>query len=111
MPEYRAFIVGRDGHFIGFEELICADDDEASGKAGSLVEGHDVELWSGARLVVILRHQHLLSSEVHALNRQINESQRMSKRAEDLATSERMDRLTSDLQQEKRDQQKRDDES
>jgi hypothetical protein len=25
MPEYRAFIVGPDGHFSGFDEMVCDD--------------------------------------------------------------------------------------
>jgi hypothetical protein len=29
MPDYRAYTVGRDGHFTGFEPLVCADDAEA----------------------------------------------------------------------------------
>jgi hypothetical protein len=53
--EYRAFIVGSDGHFAGFEPLICANDAEAIAKAKRLVINHDVELWSGARLVIRLR--------------------------------------------------------
>jgi hypothetical protein len=39
VAEYRAFTVGSDGHFSGFEPLICAN---------------DAELWSGDRLVVRL---------------------------------------------------------
>ena len=106
MPEYRAYLVGHDGHFIGFEPLVCADDAEATESARRMVDGHDVELWNGARLVVILQHT---SNEVRAFDRQIGESERMSKDADDTAGSARMDRLTSDLRQEKREQQKRDD--
>ena len=29
VAEYRAYVVGHDGHFTGFEQLICADDAEA----------------------------------------------------------------------------------
>jgi hypothetical protein len=29
MPEYRAYSVGEDGGFTGFEPLVCADDAEA----------------------------------------------------------------------------------
>jgi hypothetical protein len=54
VAEYRAYGVGRDGHFNGFEPLICADDAEAIAKAKRLVDGHDIELWSGARLVIRL---------------------------------------------------------
>lgn len=51
MPEYRAYTVGDDGHIIGFEPLVCANDDEAIEKAKRLADIHGVELWSGDRLV------------------------------------------------------------
>jgi hypothetical protein len=54
--EYRAYTVGLDGRFIGFEPLVCADDAEAIDRASGLVDGCDVELWSGDRLVARLRH-------------------------------------------------------
>jgi hypothetical protein len=37
--------VGIDGHFVGYEPLVCADDVEAIIKAKRLVDGHEVELW------------------------------------------------------------------
>jgi hypothetical protein len=33
MGEYRAYTVGIDGYFIGFEPLLCHDDAEAIEKA------------------------------------------------------------------------------
>ena len=54
MAEYRAFPVGNDGRFIGFEPLYCESDDEAVAKAERLADGHDVELWCGPRLVARL---------------------------------------------------------
>jgi hypothetical protein len=57
MADYRAYTVGDDGHFIGVEPLICASDAEATAKAKRLVDGHDVELWSGERLVVRLERK------------------------------------------------------
>jgi hypothetical protein len=54
LEEYRAYVVGFDGHFIGFEALVCADDAEAIEKAKRLVDRYDIELWSGARLVTRL---------------------------------------------------------
>lgn len=56
---------------------------------------------------IVLQHT---SDEVRALNRQIDESERMSKNASGAAGSERMDKLTSDLRLEKDAQQRRDDE-
>lgn len=57
MEEYRAYRVGPDGHFIGYEPLVCGSDSEAIEKAKRLLEGHDVELWSGVRLVIRLSHK------------------------------------------------------
>ena len=54
VAEYRAYVVGHDGHFIRFESLICADDADAIAKANRLVADHDVELWSGKRFVIRL---------------------------------------------------------
>ena len=51
MEEYRAYFVGRDGHFIGFEPIVCADDAAAIESAKRLVNRHGIELWNGARLV------------------------------------------------------------
>ena len=51
---YRAFTVGDDGHFTGFEPFVCADDVEAIEKAKRLVGSCDVELWCGDRLVIRL---------------------------------------------------------
>ena len=57
MAEYRAYAVGIDGHFIGYEPLICTDDADAIEKATRLAAGHDIELWSGPRLVIRLNHK------------------------------------------------------
>jgi hypothetical protein len=54
MPEYRAYIIGLDGRFAGFEPLVCADDAEAIKKAKLFVVDRSIELWSGARFVMRL---------------------------------------------------------
>jgi hypothetical protein len=54
VPEYRAYTVGDDGHFEGFEPFSCYNDNEATAKACSLLHGKDIELWSGPRLVIHL---------------------------------------------------------
>jgi hypothetical protein len=54
MVEYRAYIVGEDGHFVDFTPLVCLDDAEAIEKAKRFVNGRDVELWSGPRFVIKL---------------------------------------------------------
>jgi hypothetical protein len=57
MAEYRAYTVGSDGHFVGYEPMVCESDSEAIEKAKRLVIGHDVELWSGDRFVVLISHK------------------------------------------------------
>ena len=49
MTEYRAYILQQDGRIMMPVELDCADDDAAKEVAKQLVDGHDVELWQGAR--------------------------------------------------------------
>jgi hypothetical protein len=44
MADYRVYFVGSDGHFFKAVELECTDDAEATERAASLVDGHDVEL-------------------------------------------------------------------
>jgi hypothetical protein len=54
MAEYRAYTVGIDGHFVGFEPIVCDDDAAAIERAGRLLENRDIELWSGDRLIAKL---------------------------------------------------------
>jgi hypothetical protein len=56
MPEYRAYSIDSDGHFVGFEPLICADDAEAITQARHMLDSKDIELWSGPTLVIRLDH-------------------------------------------------------
>ena len=46
MAEYRAYIVGHDGHFTDYEQLVCLDDAEAIEIAKCFVNGRNVELWA-----------------------------------------------------------------
>jgi hypothetical protein len=57
MPEYRAYLIGDDGHFQDAVPLICADDAEAMEKARRLVDNRDVELWERARKVATFEHR------------------------------------------------------
>ncbi|UPK28401.1 hypothetical protein [Bradyrhizobium sp. 195] len=51
MQEYRAYVVGHDGHFTARIDLVCADDDSARERAKQLVDGQAVELWQGNRKI------------------------------------------------------------
>jgi len=54
MAEYRAYTVGDDGHFSGYEPLVCGDDAEAIELARHLGNGHDIELWCLEQLIIRL---------------------------------------------------------
>jgi hypothetical protein len=56
MLEYRAYSLDGDGHIVGFEPLVCGGDDEAIASAKRLIDGRDIELWAGVRLVIRLKH-------------------------------------------------------
>jgi hypothetical protein len=55
MVEYRAYLVGRDGHFQKAFDFDAADDAEAINQAKQYVDGHDVELWQFGRRVIQLK--------------------------------------------------------
>jgi hypothetical protein len=56
MPDYRAYIMGPDGHVQNRVELRCDDDAETIRLAEQLVDGRDIELWQLDRHIETLRH-------------------------------------------------------
>jgi hypothetical protein len=54
MAQYRAYIVGSDGHFQKVVPFVCESDEAAIEQAKQLVDGHDVELWQLDRHVAKL---------------------------------------------------------
>jgi hypothetical protein len=59
--------VGDDGHFNGYEPLVCANDKAAIAKAKIVSQRHGVELWSGPRLVTSIPKQpaKAVTHEIH----------------------------------------------
>jgi hypothetical protein len=55
--EYRAYIIGPDGHILRRVDLSCANDDAAKDRARLLVDGHDVELWELGRRIAKFKHE------------------------------------------------------
>ena len=55
MQEYRAYLIGPDGHFVKRVELVCDDDEAAKEQAKALVDGYDVELWQEGRRITVFR--------------------------------------------------------
>ena len=56
MQEYRAYIMGPDGHVQSRIDIRCDDEAEAIRLAQQLVDGHDVELWQLDRQIETFRH-------------------------------------------------------
>ena len=55
VAEYRAFTVGTDGHFVGFEPIVCDTDDQAIERAKQLLDGRAIEVWCAERLIAKLK--------------------------------------------------------
>ena len=55
--EYRAYIIGPDGHVLRRIDLFCTDDDAAIRQAKQLVDGHDVELWQLDRRIAEFKQE------------------------------------------------------
>lgn len=51
MPDYRAYLVGKDGHFFKSVPVEALDDAAAIAAARQLVDGYDIELWQRDRKV------------------------------------------------------------
>ena len=58
MHAYRAYLIGLDGHIVSRVDLLCPDDKSAKDKAKQLVDGHDVELWDGAKKIAVFKSEH-----------------------------------------------------
>lgn len=57
MSDFRAYVIGPDGHItLRIDLNECADEAEATKRAKQLVDGHDVELWEAARFIERSRH-------------------------------------------------------
>jgi hypothetical protein len=54
MTDYRAYIVGPDGHFKNFEAIIANDDKQAIKIAEKLTDRNVVEVWHLDRKVAVL---------------------------------------------------------
>jgi hypothetical protein len=52
--EYRAYVLGSDGHFLWSKEFVAVNDEAAREYVRQFVDGHDVELWSGGGFIAKL---------------------------------------------------------
>jgi hypothetical protein len=51
MEEYRAYVIGEDGHITNRVDIRCSDENEARRLAKVAVDGHAVELWQHDRFI------------------------------------------------------------
>ena len=52
---YRAYILNEEGHFSGFRELLCSNDEDAKQQALQLLNGDEIGLWQEGRQVFVLK--------------------------------------------------------
>jgi hypothetical protein len=56
MTEYRVYTLSNGNHIMAPPDIIaCETDQEAIEQARRLIEGHDVEVWQGARCVIRMK--------------------------------------------------------
>jgi hypothetical protein len=58
MEEYRAYVIGSDGHVINRVDIRCSDEKEARRLAKIAVDGHAVELWQMDRFIERFEPEH-----------------------------------------------------
>jgi hypothetical protein len=51
MEEYKAYLLGPDGHVFRRIDLVCRDENAAKERAQQLAEHSGVELWQGERKI------------------------------------------------------------
>jgi len=79
MPEYRAYIVGSNGHIRRRIDFLREEDDGAKAYAKQLVNGHDVEVWQGGRRVAAFEHR--LEKVNSSITREVHRGQMIPKLA------------------------------
>jgi hypothetical protein len=52
MVEYRVYEIGEDEHIRNYRAFACEGDADAMVWAKQLLDGNDIELWSGKRFVI-----------------------------------------------------------
>lgn len=61
MQEYRAYVIGPDGHIESRIDIVCRDEIDAKERAKALVDDHDIELWHGDRAIAKFRPEENLA--------------------------------------------------
>jgi len=58
MQEYRAYVMGLDGHIERRIDLFCENEEAAKERAKQLVDGHAIELWQFDRQISVFEPRH-----------------------------------------------------
>ena len=54
MAEYRAYVIGSDGHIVSATGLVCENDAAVIAQVRETLHEQTVEIWSGTRFIVRL---------------------------------------------------------
>ncbi len=54
MVEYRAYVIGNDGHIVRPIERVCENDEAAIAEVKTFLLDRTIEIWSGDRFVIRL---------------------------------------------------------
>jgi hypothetical protein len=54
VAQYRAYVIDEDEHIRSYRAFVCEGDADAMVWAKQLLDGNDIELWSGDRFVIRL---------------------------------------------------------
>ncbi|WFU39709.1 hypothetical protein QA640_36020 [Bradyrhizobium sp. CB82] len=57
MERYTAYLVGPDGHAVGFVEFICSDEGAAKERVRQVANDYAIELWQSDRKIVAYEAQ------------------------------------------------------
>ncbi len=70
MAGYRIYRIGKEGRFIGVQELLAASDTDAMLQAHKLLDGSDLEVWRGDEKIGYLRADGATSDGLSGLPRE-----------------------------------------
>jgi hypothetical protein len=54
MIEYRAYVIGDDGHIVSATGLVCENDEAAIAEVKAFLLDQTIEIWSRDRFVIRL---------------------------------------------------------
>jgi hypothetical protein len=54
IAEYRAYVIGSDGHIVNATGLVCENDEQAIAEVGTFLLDRAIEIWNGDGFVIRL---------------------------------------------------------